>query len=61
VEDALERGDTPAQDLLEELKDVEDRASHISVPLSYADELYALRQHIDLVRARILGGAEAAA
>jgi TRAP-type uncharacterized transport system substrate-binding protein len=60
VEDALERGDTPTQDLLEELKDVEDRASHISVPLSYADELYALRQHIDLVRARILGGAEAA-
>lgn len=25
----------------------------VTVPLSYADELYALRQHIDLVRARL--------
>ena len=28
------------------------RASRIIVPLSYADELYALRQNIDLVRMR---------
>jgi len=31
------------------------RVERISVPLSYADELYALRSHIDAVRAR-LGG-----
>ncbi len=39
------------------LDDVEGRVSHISVPLSYADELYALRQHIDLVRSRVRGDA----
>ena len=41
--------------LLEELDRVEARAARISVPLSYADELYALRQHIDLVRTRVKG------
>ncbi len=50
------RGRAPiAAALLEELDRVEARAARISVPLSYADELYALRQHIDLVRTRVKG------
>ena len=36
-----------------DLDRLEARASHIVLPLSYADELYALRQHIDLVRGRL--------
>ena len=36
--------------LLSELADLEVKVSKISVPLAYADELYALRNHISLVR-----------
>ena len=39
--------------LLEELNNLEHRAEKISVPLSYADELYALRNNIQLVRKRL--------
>ena len=39
----------PAQ-LAEQLDALEDKAGRISVPLSYADELYALRNNIDVVR-----------
>ncbi len=51
VEDA--RGKRPAADLLADLADIEQRVDGIRVPLSYADELYALRSHIDLVRQRV--------
>jgi TRAP-type uncharacterized transport system substrate-binding protein len=44
--------DAPAR-LAQELDVLERKASHISVPLSYADELYALRTNIDLVRRKI--------
>lgn len=44
----------PSQDLAEELNRLETRVGKISVPLSYADELYALRNHIELVRKRLL-------
>ena len=57
VEDALERGNAKPEALLEQLNDVEERASHITLPLSYADELYALRQHIDLVRSKLRSSA----
>ncbi|WKB51372.1 TAXI family TRAP transporter solute-binding subunit [Eleftheria terrae] len=53
IEEALARPETRTQELLEQLDEVENRAAHISVPLSYADELYALRQHIDLVRGKL--------
>jgi TRAP-type uncharacterized transport system substrate-binding protein len=43
----------PLDDLLSELKVLEARVEKIAVPLSYADELYALRDHIDLVRAKL--------
>jgi TRAP-type uncharacterized transport system substrate-binding protein len=51
IEDA--RGTRPAAELLAELAEVEQRVGRVSVPLSYADELYALRSHIDLVRHRL--------
>lgn len=52
-----ERLDSPhpesRQELLDELKQLEARVEKISVPLSYADELYALRNHIELVQRRL--------
>ena len=39
--------------LLKELNDLESRAEKISVPLSYTDELYALRGNIHLVRKKL--------
>ena len=40
--------------LVRELDDLEARVEKIAVPLSHTDELYALRNHIDLVRQRLL-------
>ena len=40
--------------LLQELNDLESRAEKITVPLSYSDELYALRNNIHLVRKKLL-------
>ena len=51
-------GRRPAAELRGELDAIEQRVGQIVVPLSYADELYALRGHIALVRAR-LGDADA--
>lgn len=42
------------KDLLEELNNLESRAEKITVPLSYTDELYALRANIHLVRKKLL-------
>jgi hypothetical protein len=55
LEDA--EGERPVKELLAELDALEERAGHISVPLSYADELYALRSHIHMVRKRLLSHA----
>jgi hypothetical protein len=54
LEERWEAGDVATADLLEELKTMERRVEKIIVPLSYADELYALRNHIDLVRQKLL-------
>jgi len=35
------------------LQQLQERVQKITVPLSYADELYALRNHIDMVRAKL--------
>ena len=51
VEDAV--GSRPAAELLHRLDDIDRRVEHIAVPLSYADELYALRSHIQMVRRRL--------
>jgi hypothetical protein len=53
VEDATET--RPAGELLAELDAIEAKVGQISLPLSYADELYALRSHIQLVRRRLQG------
>ena len=46
-------GKTGTPELLEELKTLEQRAEKISVPLSYTEELYALRNNIQLVRRKL--------
>jgi TRAP transporter TAXI family solute receptor len=53
-EDIGKRG---APELLGELEKLDERTARIAVPLSYADELYSLRTHIELVRARLLKSA----
>ena len=40
--------------LLQELKELEGRAEKVTVPLSYTDELYSLRNNIHLVRKKLL-------
>lgn len=40
---------------LKRLNDIEERVNRISIPLSFADELYGLRSHINFVRRRIAG------
>jgi hypothetical protein len=59
VEEAQGRRDSAA--LLAELAEIEARVEHVTVPLSYADELYALRSHIQLVRRRLQAQASAIA
>lgn len=59
VEQAIEeteesaRPEIFAQQLMR-LDEIENKVNHISVPLSYAEELYGLRSHIQFVRKRIL-------
>jgi hypothetical protein len=40
--------------LVAELDQMDERVGKITVPLSYTDELYALRNHIQLVRRKML-------
>jgi TRAP-type uncharacterized transport system substrate-binding protein len=51
VEEAM--GRQPNDELLARLGEIEARVEHVTVPLSYADELYSLRSHIQMVRARL--------
>ncbi len=53
VEDAIDK--RPAAELLQDLGVIEERVGNVSVPLSYADELYSLRSHIQMVRRRLRG------
>ncbi len=53
IEDSLRTNQTSPAELLEQVNKLDAKAQHISVPLSYADELYALRSHIQLVRERL--------
>ena len=43
----------PSQELLDSLNRLESRVEKVNVPLSYADELYSLRNHIELVRQKV--------
>jgi len=40
---------------LKRLNEIEERVNRISIPLSFADELYGLRSHINFVRRRVAG------
>jgi TRAP-type uncharacterized transport system substrate-binding protein len=53
IEERANQKTQPLDTLLSELNELESRVGKIAVPLSYADELYALRDHIDLVRAKL--------
>ena len=53
VEDMIDK--RPAAELLQDLNVIEERVGNVSVPLSYADELYSLRSHIQMVRRRLRG------
>ncbi len=55
IEEAANEANAKPAELLPRLNDLEHRVERVSVPLSYADELYALRSHIDLVRKRLQG------
>jgi hypothetical protein len=57
VEAKLDAHTGDAGPLLKELAELDRRVNQIAVPLSYADELYALRHNIDAVRQRVLAGA----
>jgi hypothetical protein len=46
---------SPNNALLSELNSLEARAEKIAVPLSYTNELYALRSNIELVRKKLQG------
>ena len=54
IEERLGDKVEPAEALLEELEALEARAEKVTVPLSYTDELYSLRNHIDMVRQKLL-------
>lgn len=51
LEDSI--GKRPTTELLGELDAIEGKVEQVSVPLSYADELYSLRSHINMVRRRL--------
>lgn len=53
IEDQFEVGGLPPQELLAQLGKLEAQVEKVSVPLSYADELYALRHHIQIVRQKV--------
>lgn len=48
------RGQEATRELLARLAEMDARVNDISVPLSFADEVYFLRQHIELVRRELL-------
>jgi hypothetical protein len=54
IENDMEAGKADAAEMLKALDALEAQAEKVSVPLSYADELYALRNHIHLVRKKLL-------
>jgi TRAP transporter TAXI family solute receptor len=49
-----EAKDAVRADLLKRLDEIEEQVNHISIPLAYADGLYGLRGHINIVRQRLL-------
>ena len=54
VEQALERPSPSLADLRAEIDRIDSQVERVGVPLSFANELYALRTHVQLVRQRIV-------
>ena len=54
IEERAERTPAEVPALVEELDALEQRAEKITLPLAYTDELYTLRQHIHVVRKKLL-------
>jgi hypothetical protein len=54
IEEQLIQNPEAKSSLRTELDDLDARVGTISVPLSYADELYALRNNINLVRRKLV-------
>ena len=59
IEDALQAKSASAADLLDEVNKLDAKAQHVTVPLSYADQLYDLRSHIQMVRERLSSAKQA--
>jgi TRAP-type uncharacterized transport system substrate-binding protein len=59
IEDALRAKSASPAELLDDVNKLEAQAQHVTVPLSYADQLYSLRSHIHLVRERLSAAKEA--
>ncbi len=55
IEHAAAQADVKPAELLPKLDQLEQRVEKVSVPLSYTEELYALRSHIDMVRKKLQG------
>ncbi|MBP7564793.1 MAG: C4-dicarboxylate ABC transporter substrate-binding protein [Burkholderiaceae bacterium] len=55
IEGRFEREPGSAPELAGQLDTLERKVERINVPLSYADELYALRQNIGMVRSKLRG------
>ena len=53
IEEDVQEQDADRAALLAELDSLEAKVGRLTVPLSHADELYALRSHIEMVRARL--------
>jgi len=53
VQQAGKRAPTDVAENLQQLDHIEAAVNKLSVPLSYTDELYALRSHIELVRGKL--------
>ena len=53
IENDMTSGQVPSTDLAQALDALEAQVLKVSVPLAYADELYALRNHIQMVRGRL--------
>jgi TRAP transporter TAXI family solute receptor len=53
IETDHDQGEKTAPELMNALDKLEARVAAIAVPLSYTDEVYTLRTHIDLVRERL--------
>lgn len=61
IEQRQETGEVAVDELLREVNALEAKVEHVVVPLSYTDELYALRSNIHLVRKKLLRAQEAPA